>query len=534
MPARIPSILVAVLATSVALSAMGPAAGGEPPPEEELVPVLAQLDVPFEPEGDLTRGEADDQREEIKDSAHALRTDLKDTEYADFERYKTVPYVSVEVSQSDLDEMAESPEVAAIHPDVGHRPSLAGSTVRIEAPAAWASGATGAGQTIAILDTGVDASHPFLAGKVIEQACYSAGKDCPNGQAAQFGAGAAVPCGYSSDCAHGTHVAGIAAGKGASFSGVAPGANIMAVQVFSHTTGALCGLPGVCALAMTSDLIKALERVYSLRNKYTFAAVNMSLGWGSYASTCDSEPMKLVIDNLRAMNIATVVASGNAGNPRAISSPACISSAVSVGATTDSDPEVVPGFSNSSATLSLLAPGQDITSSVPGGGFATYQGTSMAAPHVAGAWAVLKGANPTASVSTLLANLQSTARPITDARTGATIGRLRVWGGLSGQGWVPGQSPTAAAHVRHVSLRLTGHLVARGAVTSPDGPPECLLERVTIERRSGKHWRNVKATTTHQNGEFRVHVPNRRGLYRAWVPFSASCQNSTSPSRRNR
>ncbi|MGH7357889.1 MAG: Calx-beta domain-containing protein, partial [Candidatus Rokuibacteriota bacterium] len=110
--------------------------------------------------------------------------------------------------------------------------------------------------------------------------------------------------------------------------------------------------------------------------------------------------------------------SGNDGLLDKIIFPACISTAVSVGATTDGSggvpADLVAGFSNSAAFLSLLAPGYLINSSVPGGGFGAAQGTSMATPHVAGAWAVAKQANPGASVSDVLASFQNTGRLITD------------------------------------------------------------------------------------------------------------------------
>src|SRR6185436_1124016 len=136
-----------------------------------------------------------------------------------------------------------SPDVARVFDDEIVRPTLAQSVPLIQADQAWSQGYVGSGTTIAVLDTGVDASHPFLAGKVIDEACFSstvAGTSQstgPGGSDEQFGPGAAAPCGLA-DCLHGTHVAGIAAGNGAAagvaYSGVARGASIMAIQVFSN------------------------------------------------------------------------------------------------------------------------------------------------------------------------------------------------------------------------------------------------------------------------------------------------------------
>ena len=278
--------------------------------------------------------------------------------------------------------------------------NLAESSPLIQAPTMWANRFTGSGQTVAVLDTGVDSSHPFLGGRVTEEACYSLTSNCPNGSTTQTGPGSGVNCTYAaSGCRHGTHVAGIAAGQGSNFSGVAKGADVMAVQVFSRFTGTHCeGGEDPCTLSHTSDQMKGLERVYDLRSTRDFSSVNMSLGGGRYYSNCDMQESasKAVIDNLRsegiATVIATVIASGNNGFTDSMGTPACISSAVSVGSTTESD--AVSSFSNSASILSLLAPGQSINSSVPGGGFAVFNGTSMATPQVAGAWALLKQQTP--------------------------------------------------------------------------------------------------------------------------------------------
>ena len=140
----------------------------------------------------------------------------------------------------------------------------------------------------------------------------------------------------------------------------------------------------------------------------------MSLGGALFTSPCNNEPYKPIIDNLRSIGVATVVAAGNSGVPFAISSPGCISSVVSVGSTNTDD--VVSDFSNVASFLSLFAPGESITSSVTGGAYASASGTSMATPHVAGAWAVLHQAAPGASVSAILASLRNTGLPIRDGR----------------------------------------------------------------------------------------------------------------------
>lgn len=94
----------------------------------------------------------------------------------------------------------------------------------------------------------------------------------------------------------------------------------------------------------------------------------------------------------------------------------------------------VAGYSNSSAYLKLLAPGSSINSSIPGGEFAYFNGTSMAAPHVAGAWAVVKSKYPNASVDEILAALTNYGQAVTDTRNNITKPRLRLSSAIGGVG----------------------------------------------------------------------------------------------------
>jgi subtilisin family serine protease len=349
-----------------------------------------------------------------------------------------LPYISMEVDAAALARLEQDPRVTSITPDILYRPTLADSSPLIGADVAWASGFTGSGEIVAVLDTGVDKFHPFLANKVVSEACYSTTSFvnnsvafCPPGSVAP---GSGMPC-STFDCDHGTHVAGIATGNGinagVSFSGVARDADIAAIQVFSQFNSPLnCGPVTPCALAYLSDIVAGLDRVYELKtlDGLNVVSANLSLGGPNYTiqTACDADypPMTDAIALLRSAGVASVAASGNDGDIFAINHPACITGAVAVGATDKAD--FVANYSNSSPLVSVLAPGSVIQSSIPGGGFDFFSGTSMATPQVAGAWAVVKDKTPTASVTDVELALQTTGVPLTDFRNGITKPRIQV------------------------------------------------------------------------------------------------------------
>ncbi len=214
-----------------------------------------------------------------------------------------------------------------------------------------------------------------------------------------------------------------AAGLGPTFSGVARDAQLISIQIFSQLSGPGCfPRPSPCATALISDLLRGLERVLELSSSFDIAAVNLSLGGGSFSSHCDNDVLKLAIDELRAAGIATVVASGNDGADGTIARPACISSAIAVGSTTKRN--FLSVFSDHADIVDLLAPGSFIRSSVPGARFAVLSGTSMATPHVAGAFAILRSVDPFATVDELETALTITRRPI--ARAGVIKPRIKV------------------------------------------------------------------------------------------------------------
>jgi subtilisin family serine protease len=419
--------------------------------DEGRVRIIVRLDTPFSPEGALhTRRAKETQRRQIAETALAVLEELDLPKSPGITTFETLPFLVMEVDRDSLEELRASPDVADIQLDEAVPPLLAESTVHIGADLAWAEGYEGAGQVIAVLDTGVQPDHPFLTGKVVGEACFSTTGSmsvslCPdpdvNGD--QVGAGSGDSCDPAiSNCDHGTHVAGIAAGRGSSFSGVARGASLLSIQVFSlfDSQCTTWGLAAPCVLSWSSDQLAALEWLYTQRAIYNLAAINMSLGGGGSAEPCDEDSRRYAIENLRSVGIATVVAAGNNGMTGYLAAPACVSYAVSVGASTDED--TVFESSNLATFLDVLAPGAQILSSVPGSGFGTKEGTSMAAPHVAGAWAVLKGAAPGATVDQILQALTDTGVPLT--RDGVTRPRIQLDAALAELVAPPTPTPTVA------------------------------------------------------------------------------------------
>jgi hypothetical protein len=123
------------------------------------------------------------------------------------------------------------------------------------------------------------------------------------------------------------------------------------------------------------------------------------------------------------VGIATISAEGNNVSKTSVAQPGCISSAISVGNTTDAD-DIFVG-SNVASFVDLLAPGTEIDSAAVGGGAVSNTGTSMSTPHVAGAWAILREAVPDATVDEILQVLRETGESVDDQRSGGTVDDMR-------------------------------------------------------------------------------------------------------------
>jgi subtilisin family serine protease len=325
------------------------------------------------------------------------------------------------VGPQALAHLLENPDVHHIELDAIHRPSLDETVPLVRADLSHQLGYDGDGTAVALIDTGVDPTHPMFADRIVEEACFSAGNDCPNGQSRMLGPGAAIPCAISG-CGHGTRVAGIAVGDdpGGTLIGVAPHADLIVVQVFSDVAGA----PG----AYTSDILAAYQHILGLTAFYSIASVNLSLGGDPFTSeaSCDqaASAQYAAVALLRGVGVITVAAAGNEALTNALTSPACLSNVIGVGSTSNGD--AISGFSNSASFLGMLAPGEAVRTARNGGGNASASGTSMATPHVTGAIATIREAAPNATVNEIESALALSGVPVLDRRNGVTTPRLRV------------------------------------------------------------------------------------------------------------
>lgn len=347
------------------------------------------------------------------------------------ERWGDSQGFSVELSAAEVEELARDPRVRAIDLDSPGGGALAESLPIVRADVAHTLGFDGRGVTVAVLDTGIDVANSDFAGRIAAEHCFCTGSDgrgcCPDGSSEQGGTGSA-----NDDHGHGSHVAGIIAGGGASAPmGIAPAARIVAVKVMDRNN----------RFASLTQIYRGLQWIRDTR--FDVRVINMSLGTDTlYAGTCNDAGIALVvgpmIDELRRRGVLVTVSAGNESNLTSTGFPACFSESVTVGATYDThvqfancyagaaEVDDLTCFSNAGTAVDLVAPGAFIRSVRRGGGSVEFTGTSMAAPHVAGAIALMVQANPNIAVTRFEEILRQTGHPIVDRRTGKTVARLDV------------------------------------------------------------------------------------------------------------
>lgn len=246
---------------------------------------------------------------------------------------------------------------------------------------------TGAGVTAYILDTGIDPDHPDFGGRA------SVGFDATGGDGLDRQS-------------HGTHVAGTI---GSNSYGVAPGVDLVGVKVLDDSGS-----------GSTAGIIEGMDWIAA--NADGPSVANMSLG-GAKDPALNNAATGLVDSG-----VFTAVAAGNESQDAANVSPANADGVYTTAASTDQDGNA--SFSNYGSVVEGYAPGQDIDSTVPGGGTDTYSGTSMASPHIAGGAALYLEANAGATPDAVSQGLQdASVDAITDAPSGTPTGLLQVAAG---------------------------------------------------------------------------------------------------------
>lgn len=358
--------------------------------------------------------------------------------------FKHLPQSVYEVDVAGLQELLDDPNVS-VHENRIARPSLAQSVKRVYPSQEYSPYHGDNDWAVAVIDSGVNSSHPMLASKVVSEACYSTTDTsaldvdqhyfslCPGGAQSSVASGSAQDCSLSIEgCGHGTAMAGIAVGNGAGRLGVAKDGNIISLKVVSQTSDFDVCDNAPCAVIFEDDLLLALDRVLTLSSSFKIAAVNMSLNFDVLAAdgTCDGDPLKPAIDMLRDEGIVSVISTGNDGSLDKLRSPSCISTSFSVGATLDTSDALWEGEgttdpldgTNRSRNMDMFAPGANILTA-RGTGYATVNGTSASAAHVSGAWVAARHAWPVATI-TQLENLIRSKGPVVFSASGQSKRRL--------------------------------------------------------------------------------------------------------------
>ncbi|HUI25715.1 MAG TPA: S8 family serine peptidase [Candidatus Kryptonia bacterium] len=348
----------------------------------------------------------------------AALTHAQPSDIAVHHQFATASGFTATVSRAGLAALAAHPDVVRIDESEEGSAALANSVPQIRADAVHGLGIDGRGVTVALLDTAVDTAHPDLVGHIVAEECFCSTGCCPGNLDRLSGPGSATGTG----AVHGTHVTGIIVSQGTNHIasiGVAPGADVVAIRVLNDS-----------GRGTVSDWVAALD--WLATNRPDVRAVNMSLVTDAvFSPNCDDASalnmlFKQVVDELRGQGTLVFAASGNAGNATMMAAPACVSSAVAVGAVDINDN--IASFSNSGATLALLAPGVEIRSTAPFASTAVLSGTSMATPHAVGVAALLWDAVPELSPDEVETFMRTTGKPVTDARNGLVFPRIDALG----------------------------------------------------------------------------------------------------------
>jgi subtilisin family serine protease len=399
-------------------------------------------------DGDLPhRGAA--RRQRIAERRERILAALPPGQFRVARRYEVLPAVALLARPEAIEALGRHPEVKLVHLDGTLHAFLAEGVPLIGGDHAHDLGFTGAGVSVAVLDTGIDTDHPDLVSSLEDERCFCAYPllptvgCCPGGATSGTGPGSA-----EDGNGHGTAVSGIISSDGiVAAEGIAPDAGIVAVKVLSNQ-----------GTGRYSDIGAGLDWVLQNHAALGIRAVNLSAGdlfqhQRSDRWPCVNSNVADAIKALHADGVAVFVASGNNGYDNGIAFPACVEEAVSVGGVYDAsfgartwcrnarctrilctdDPADVDTFvchSNSGAILDLLAPNYETLTCWKGGGTIAGGGTSFSSPYAAGAAALLFQADPLLTPDEALTLLESHGPQVTNPENGLSFTRIDVGGAL--------------------------------------------------------------------------------------------------------
>lgn len=333
-----------------------------------------------------------------------------------FHKFSTIAGFAGEITAEEFDLLMNDPDVEGVYLNREFSVALADTTALINSTQVnnmtqnHTTSLKGAGQTVCVIDTGIDYDHVSLGSGLGNRVL--GGYDFINSDNDPM-----------DDHGHGTHVAGIIGSNDSIYHGVAPEVNFVALKA--------CNAAGSCD---GTAMLSSIDWCNDNASVYNITVISMSIGdSASYtAATCPST-FDAVLATTKSLGITFVASTGNDYYKTGISLPACAPNATSVGSVGKDD--AIPSYSNSGNLLELLAPGGtstvQITSLDNGGGYTTMYGTSMAAPHVSGAIVLLNQYHKLVNGSyytptEVVAILKNTGKNVTDTGNNNVTPRIQV------------------------------------------------------------------------------------------------------------
>jgi uncharacterized membrane protein YgcG len=339
-------------------------------------------------------------------------------------KFTSVNGLSGEITKKGLEKLKNNPNVKKIYPNRPVKAFLSDSVNIVNATNTWrliynGTNLTGKKEVVCVIDTGVDYTHSDMG-------------NCASTSNINDGSCGKVIGGYDfinndqdpiDDNGHGTHVAGIVASTNETYRGIAPDANIVAIKSLDMNGD-----------GTTASVVNGIDWCVNNASIFNITVISMSLGSETlFTGYCDDSDSATAaaIDTAIAKNISVIAATGNDGSTSGIASPACIKNTTSVGAVNKSD-----GITyNRNNITDLLAPGVSITSLANGGGTTTLSGTSMSAPMVAGAFALIHQYLKLTENRVVMPNetqkyLNDTGKQIADSGSGLTFSRINIFAAI--------------------------------------------------------------------------------------------------------